>query len=120
MSERDKRQWAAIKADPEKYALYLQRKARERKAKPEYERERKAKWRKKNKEAADRIRRAGHAVETALQAGRIPKGANCTSCGTDKRKLEAHHHHGYDRKNWLEIVWLCPPCHRKAEKRGEV
>jgi len=117
MSTKDQLHYAQIKADPEKYEQYLERKRREcraRQQKTGYETERKRLWRQNNREAAQRIRRAGHAVEAAVKAGRITKGKACSGCGDNKRRLEAHHHKGYDRSNWLEVLWLCPPCHRKA------
>ena len=41
MSERDKKLWAKLKADPVRYAAYLERKKRERAARSGYEAERK-------------------------------------------------------------------------------
>lgn len=32
----------------------------------------------------------------------------CVMCG---RKAQAHHYKGYDRKNWLDIKWLCSKHH---------
>lgn len=57
------------------------------------------------------------AVERALKAGRITKPDVCPVC-TKARKIEAHHHLGYERKNWLEVVWRCRPCHKLAHTRG--
>jgi len=111
MSERDKREYAALKADPERYATYLKRKARERKARVEYERSRKARWRANNPEATKRIRDAGHAVERALRIGRLHRPRCCQKCG-EMCKVEAHHHRGYAEAYWLDIEWLCPPCHQ--------
>lgn len=112
-----------VKADPVRYEKYLERKRRESRARQEangYETNRKRIWRQENAESAQRIRQAGHAVEAALRTGRIAKGKKCAACGTSKRRLEGHHHKGYERKYWLEVIWLCPPCHRKKEdsKKG--
>lgn len=60
---------------------------------------------------------ARRAVRNAIQYGRLTMPNVCCKCGivpkhrTDgARGLQAHHHNGYEAK--LDIVWLCPPCHR--------
>ncbi len=111
MSERDARAWATLKADPVRYEKYLARKAKERKARPEYERERKARWRAKNPESVRRIRDAGHAVEKALRQGKLVKPRLCEEC-RKPRKVEAHHHNGYGEAHWLDVIWLCASCHQ--------
>ena len=119
MSERDRKHYANVKADPILYQQYLARKRAEAKARQQsrgYETERKRKWRQSNPEKAQNIRRAGHAVEAALQRGRLRKPSTCECCGM-KRKLEAHHHRGYERENWLNVEWLCNPCHAARHKQ---
>ena len=46
-----------------------------------------------------------------LRSGRISKPSKCEICGYDK-KLSAHHWHGYDENNWLDVLWLCEKCHK--------
>jgi hypothetical protein len=58
------------------------------------------------------------AVERAVSAGRLVKPDACPVCGR-KRRVEAHHHRGYARENWLEIVWRCRPCHALEHTRGQ-
>lgn len=57
---------------------------------------------------------ARRAVGAAILIGVLQRPARCPSC---KRKclVQGHHHKGYDKKNWLNVVWLCPRCHRKEE-----
>lgn len=118
MSERDKQEYAALKADPVRYAAYLERRrlAEQRitKARPGRETKRKQQWRVANPEEAQRIRDAGHAVETAVRQHKLYKRNSCQNCGMIC-KVEAHHHKGYSPENWLEVQWLCPKCHRKAD-----
>jgi hypothetical protein len=114
MSERDKRFYEALKADPARYAAYLERKRAERKARSGYETKRKRQWRAANPELASRIRRANHAVETALKSGRLVRPERCADCRC-KGKVEAHHFKGYAPQHWLDIIWLCVFCHRKAD-----
>lgn len=30
-------------------------------------------------------------------------------------QLQAHHHRGYSPEHWLDVEWLCPTCHGKAD-----
>jgi hypothetical protein len=122
-SERDKQRFARIKADPVSYAAYLARKRREAAARvktPAFrqrERERKIVWRTNNPEAVQRIRAAGHAVEAAIELGELTRPAVCGDCGTDKRKIEAHHHKGYQREHWLDVVWALPGMPQESRPR---
>lgn len=52
-------------------------------------------------------RRAYRFLSEALSAGRIARGS-CEQCGSDRRV--AGHHEDYSRA--LDVVWLCPKCHR--------
>jgi len=51
------------------------------------------------------------AVSQALKRGIIKKKP-CADCGDFK--VHAHHYAGYEKKNWLTIIWLCNDHHRKA------
>ncbi len=55
--------------------------------------------------------RARSAVMIALNSGRMVRPTSCSDCGQE-RSLQAHHHMGYDREHWLDVEWLCGPCHR--------
>lgn len=118
MTERDKQAYHALKSDPVKYAIYLERKRAERKERQDarsYETKRKQQWREKNR-PADRAMRCAHfAVERAIKAGRLVRPKKCFTC-KKRGKVEAHHHRGYGKVHRLDVLWLCPSCHRKAEK----
>ncbi len=114
MSDADRQQYAKIKADPAKYAAYLERKRRNRRYRPLYEAARKRKWRLKNEARANQIRRAGHAVDSALIEGLIIRAKFCSRCGSTER-VQAHHR-SYERQHWLTVEWLCPRCHVQADK----
>jgi hypothetical protein len=45
----------------------------------------------------------------AYRAGRLPRPLRCMECGTPCRETQAHHE---DYSKPLDVVWLCPPCHR--------
>lgn len=51
---------------------------------------------------------AWNKVRRAVRLGRIIRGA-CAKCGWIG-KTQAHHE---DYSKPLDVVWLCPPCHRK-------
>lgn len=56
-------------------------------------------------------RMARSAVLEAKRSGRlVPKP--CRDCGASS--VHAHHHNGYAKEHWLDVVWLCPPCHSRA------
>lgn len=61
---------------------------------------------------------AGQAVYRAVRAGKMPHASTlpCKECGNPAR--EYHHHNGYAREHWLDVIPLCIPCHVKADNRG--
>lgn len=56
--------------------------------------------------------RARQAVSDAVTRGRLLKPPICSSCRKTfpMQLLEGHHHKGYDKAHWLDVVWLCPAC----------
>jgi hypothetical protein len=68
----------------------------------------------------ERVRAKG-AVRRALNEGRLARPPRCQACGgkptphgSNRYGLVAHHHAGYDEANWLNVTWLCVPCHRRG------
>ena len=55
----------------------------------------------------------------AVARGFIKRPPACPVCN-ENRKLEMHHHAGYARENWLNIVWRCRQCHALEHKRNTV
>lgn len=118
MTKYDGPRYEKIKSDPVLYEAYLERKRNESKARQlshSYETERKRKWRLANREAAQRIRQANHAVEHALESGKLVKPERCSKCGK-KVKVQGHHP-SYAKSQWLVVVWLCGGCHAKEHKK---
>ena len=58
--------------------------------------------------------KARTAVSNAVRLGNLTKSP-CAKCG--EVKVEAHHW-SYEKKHWLDVMWLCVPCHAK-EHLGE-
>ncbi len=74
---------------------------------------RKCRWANKinytKKDKKDAVNR----LHKAIRNGEItPKP--CYMCGISP--AEAHHHKGYDKENWLNIVWLCSTHHNQEHE----
>ncbi len=51
-------------------------------------------------------------ANNAVKSGKIKRKLNCEHCGTEG--LIHKHHSDYSKP--LEVIWLCPKCHKKADK----
>jgi hypothetical protein len=49
--------------------------------------------------------------------GEIKKPEKCSFCGIQNVRVCGHHHMGYSKENWYNVVWLCDDCHRKEHKK---
>ena len=80
-------------------------------------RRRKREWASRNRNPSKD--RARSAVRRAIENGRIARPESCSACSGKVRRIDgraaiqAHHHKGYE--NPLDVQWLCPKCHRKAD-----
>ena len=79
-----------------------------------------ARWRKRHptyKNPVDPVkRRARFELNRALTLG-LSRPSRCASCGSED-DLQAHHHNGYDREHWLDVIWLCSRCHGEVHRRA--
>jgi len=90
---------------------------------PERARAKGMKWRKENHDryiqsinawyhSSDKQHaRAANIVRRAVLANKLEKKP-CRICKNPKS--EAHHHKGYEKKNWLVVQWLCRKHHLSA------
>ena len=69
-------------------------------------------WQRANRDRQRSHRNAYAAVMRAIMEYRIIRPAHCSKCLV-KRKVEAHHHNGYAKKYYLDVIWLCKECHNK-------
>lgn len=95
---------------------------RGRRADPEYRKKRAVTihdWRKRNADHVSAYNRslpvkARAAVNKAVQNGELPppRAMVCEHC---QEALAAHYHHhsGYEREQWFDVVALCTECHGK-------
>lgn len=58
--------------------------------------------------------KARYFVSNAIRDGRLKRPESCSDCGCSCRP-QAHHRAGYDREQWLNVLWLCKDCHKKAD-----
>src|SRR6266705_3418066 len=70
-------------------------------------------WVTANREKA----RAHWALNGAVRYGKITKPESCEKCLATGCRIEGHHHRGYAKEFWLDVLWLCCPCHN-LEKRN--
>jgi hypothetical protein len=55
-------------------------------------------------------------IYNAIRGKKITKPQKCSNCGGSGKRIEAHHHKGYDEAHWFDIVWLCAKCHKLADR----
>jgi len=102
---------ARAKANPDRQTELARESAARRRKDPDRAAllsERARVWRFKNKEKVS----AHNKLNYAVRKGRIIKPTECSECGATPRKIEAHHHNGYDHP--FDVVWLCTRCHVKV------
>jgi len=66
--------------------------------------------------------KAYQSVRTAIEKGELPKPSTlpCKFCFDDahlKSAEEYHHHKGYAREHWLDVIPLCKKCHSSYHVR---
>ena len=61
--------------------------------------------------------KAKHAVNNAIQAGKMLKATTnlCHYC--PKPAQQYHHWKGYEPEHWLDVVSVCTDCHLKFNRR---
>ena len=69
------------------------------------------------------VRQAHQAVHRAIASGVLVPPERCSKCGRvpsseRRRAIEGHHHNGYAREHWLDVVWLCTRCHVRTEMQA--
>jgi hypothetical protein len=57
-------------------------------------------------------RLARDAVNRAVRVGKLPR-ASAYACACGKAAREYHHHNGYARDHWLDVVAVCAKCHKE-------
>lgn len=60
--------------------------------------------------------RARGRLNHALKIGKLIRPRICSCCLQESRRTTGHHHKGYSNEHALDVIWLCVPCHFKAER----
>lgn len=68
-----------------------------------------------NVENREKIK-ARSALNEAVRSGKINRPRTCSTPGCGNSNVTAHHHNGYDREHWFDVIWLCLICHKAAER----
>lgn len=55
-------------------------------------------------------------MHRAIRQGLLVKPKFCQECGKEKR-LEGHHHKGYEPPNDIDVIFLCRSCHKIADSK---
>lgn len=68
-----------------------------------------------DKEFRERCR-ARSAISNAIRLGLMlpAKSQTCTRCGEQAQQY--HHHNGYEREHWLDVIAVCRSCHKYLEE----
>lgn len=56
------------------------------------------------------------AIGNAIASGKLRRRP-CLVTG--EKQVQAHHAWGYEKENWLRVIWLTPAEHRKADRDPE-
>lgn|SRR6185295_12523145 len=54
-------------------------------------------------------------LKYAIRHGKLIRPKVCSQCLQESKRITAHHHKGYAPEFALDVIWLCVPCHVKAE-----
>ena len=71
-----------------------------------------------NKERIHKLR-ANWAVKQAIRKGSLKRPKVCQCCKKKSDRIESHHHKGYEKEFWLDVMWVCTKCHKKLEVQLE-
>lgn len=72
---------------------------------------------KKSKGFQNDLTRAHTTVNRAVRRGLLPPAWSMVCDGCDEMQAAHwHHHKGYDRQHWLEVIPLCLDCHGKEHR----
>lgn len=75
----------------------------------ESEREQRRLWEERNREK----HLAHKAIENGIRRGKIEKPNSCSECG----EIGYVHGHHEDYHKPLDVIWLCPDCHRDRHNK---
>ena len=60
-------------------------------------------------------KKAGYALNNAVESGKVVRPSTCSLCGASGN-IEGHHW-SYKEEHRLDVIWLCRACHSNEHKR---
>lgn len=66
-----------------------------------------------------KVKGAGSKVSQAIKKGELKKLSDCKCVECGNGATEYHHYIGYQKKNWLDVVPVCKPCHKELHQRAK-
>ncbi|MEE9354789.1 MAG: hypothetical protein V3U75_04290 [Methylococcaceae bacterium] len=60
-------------------------------------------------------KKAKDAVDWAIRTGKIPR-ANTLKCSCGNQAKQYHHHKGYAKEHWLDVIAVCVSCHHNMPR----
>lgn len=69
-------------------------------------------WAERNKHK----RKAQYTLGNAVRDLKVVKPDSCEHCLSSGKPIQGHHW-SYLQEHWLDVIWLCVPCHGKEHKR---
>jgi len=76
------------------------------------------KWIIKNHDYYLRLRRVYTAVKKAIERGDLMRPLECSRCNIPCVP-HAHHHLGYAKEHWLDVIFLCRKCHHAEHQKTD-
>ena len=98
----------------------IREKQRAYNSRPEVAAKKKRKKQLRKKDPVGKMREyASMTIATNCQRGNIIKPETCDWCHKKPEAgyIQGHHHLGYERENWKNVLWLCPQCHAQEHKK---
>lgn len=57
--------------------------------------------------------RAQNRITRLVRSGKLPRPADCQCDSCGKQAAHYHHHRGYAREHWEDVIPVCRSCHAK-------
>jgi len=66
------------------------------------------------------LQKAWATVNIAVRAGKMPRPDTLQCSYSNHPATQYHHHKGYEKEHWLDVLPTCAKCHKKLHKRKKV
>lgn len=87
---------------------------------PESSKSRRKAYQQYRKKEYPEISKAHLEVNKAIKRGDMLAASDCACMACGAQAKEYHHHNGYDKEYWLDVIPLCVSCHRLIERNSPI